>query len=75
MLVDGRVMHRWSKEFLEADKKRLAGDTVRAATSDEVKDLRREARAATVDRGGAAVMKRYRLRINHIEVFQIRGRG
>src|SRR5262245_31902885 len=35
----------WSKEFLEAGKKRLAGDTARAATSDEVKDLRREAQA------------------------------
>ena len=34
----------WSKEFLEAGKKRLAGDTARAATSTEVKDLRREAR-------------------------------
>ena len=36
---------RWSKEFLEAGKKRLAGDTARAATSDEVKELRREASA------------------------------
>src|SRR5215213_8652880 len=35
----------WSKEFLEAGKKRLAGDTARAATSDEVKALRREASA------------------------------
>jgi transposase len=35
----------WSKEFLEAGKKRLAGDTARAATSDEVKHLRREATA------------------------------
>ncbi|SMO89376.1 transposase [Ruegeria faecimaris] len=34
----------WSKEFPEAGKKRLAGDTARAATSTEVKDLRREAR-------------------------------
>ena len=32
------------KEFLEAGKRRLAGDTVRAATSSEVTDLRREAR-------------------------------
>ena len=31
--------------FLEAGKKRLAGDTARAATSDEVNDLRREAMA------------------------------
>lgn len=30
----------WSKEFLEAGKRRLAGDTSRAATTDEVKDLR-----------------------------------
>ena len=35
----------WSKEFLEAGKRRLAGDTARAATSDEVKVLRREASA------------------------------
>ena len=33
------------RKFLEAGKKRLAGDTARAATSDEVKDLRREAGA------------------------------
>ncbi len=32
-----------SKEFLEAGKKRLSGDTAREATSDEVKSLRREA--------------------------------
>ncbi len=31
----------WSKEFMEAGKRRLAGDTARAATTDEVKDLRR----------------------------------
>ena len=36
--------YSWSKEFLEAGKKRLAGDTARAATSTEVKDLRRESR-------------------------------
>ena len=35
----------WSKEFMEAGKRRLAGDTARAATTDEVKDLRREASA------------------------------
>ena len=38
------LYYRWSKEFLEAGKKRLTGDTARAATSDEVKDLRAEAR-------------------------------
>jgi transposase len=35
----------WSKELLEAGKWRLAGNTARAATSDEVKDLRPEATA------------------------------
>ena len=35
----------WSKEFMEAGKRRLAGDTARAATTDEVRDLRREASA------------------------------
>jgi transposase len=39
------LYYRWSKEFLEAGKKRLAGDTARAATSDEVRELRREASA------------------------------
>ena len=37
------LYYRWSKEFLEAGKRRLAGDTARAATTDEVKQLRREA--------------------------------
>ena len=38
------LYYRWSKEFLEAGKKRLAGDAAREATSDEVKTLRAEAR-------------------------------
>jgi transposase len=38
------LYYSWSKECLEAGKKRLAGDTARAATSGEVKDLRREVR-------------------------------
>jgi len=37
--------YSWSKEFLEAGKRLLAGDTARAATPNEVKDLRREASA------------------------------
>ena len=37
------LYYAWSKEFLEAGKRRLAGDTARAATGGEVKDLRREA--------------------------------
>lgn len=39
------LYYSWSKEFLEAGKRRLAGDTARAATTDEVKMLRQEARA------------------------------
>ena len=38
------MYYGWSKEFLEAGKRRLAGDTAREATSDEVKTLRAEAR-------------------------------
>ena len=42
--IHQNLYYRWSKEFLEAGKKRLAGDTVREATSEEVKGLRAEAR-------------------------------
>jgi transposase len=38
--IAASMYYGWSKEFLEAGKRRLAGDTARAATSDEVKDLR-----------------------------------
>src|ERR1700760_1711624 len=38
-----RLYYSWSKEFLEAGKKRLAGDTARAATTGEVNALRRQA--------------------------------
>jgi len=43
--INSNVYYRWSKEFLEAGKKRLSGDTAREATSDEVKQLRTEASA------------------------------
>ena len=36
------LYYRWSKEFLEAGKKRLLGDTTREATAPEVKALRDE---------------------------------
>jgi transposase len=39
------LYYTWSKEFMEAGKRRLAGDTARAASSDEVKGLRQEAAA------------------------------
>ena len=40
--IAANLYYRWSKDFLEAGKKRLSGDTVREATSGEVKDLRVE---------------------------------
>ena len=43
--IASSMYYGWSKEFLEAGKTRLAGDTARAATADEVQNLRREAGA------------------------------
>jgi len=40
--INPNIYYKWSKEFLEAGKKRLSGDTVREATSTEVTDLRTE---------------------------------
>ena len=40
--IVSNLYYRWSKEFLEAGKKRLSGDTAREATSSEVGDLRSE---------------------------------
>ncbi len=49
--INQNLYYRWSKEFLEAGKKRLAGDTAREATSDEVKELKAEARQLDAGRG------------------------
>ena len=38
--INSNLYYRWSKDFLEAGKKRLAGDTKREATSSEVTELR-----------------------------------
>ena len=43
--IASSVCYSWSKDFLDAGKRRLAGDTARQASSDEVKELRREAGA------------------------------
>jgi transposase len=48
------LYYSWSKEFLEAGRKRLAGDMARAATGDEVEELRREARANRAPNGGSS---------------------
>ena len=73
--IAASMYYGWSKEFLEAGKRRLAGDTARAATSGEVKDLRRETAAlkevvadltlviaAMLIIGGASALKRKTLR-------------
>ena len=39
--LNPNLYYRWSKEFLEAGKKRLLGDTTREATSTEVADVRK----------------------------------
>ena len=57
------LYYKWSKEFLEAGKKRLAGDTERQATSGEVKDLRRdmsELKEALADDDGEQAMSDFR---------------
>jgi len=36
------LYYKWSKDFLEAGKRRLNGDTVREANSEDVGDLRKE---------------------------------
>ena len=40
--IHQNLYYNWSREFLEAGKKRLAGDTAREAGTSEVKELRRE---------------------------------
>lgn len=40
--IHANIYYKWSKDFLEAGKKRLQGDTVREATSTEVVDLKKE---------------------------------
>jgi transposase len=40
--ISSNLYYRWSKDFLEAGKKRLQGDTVREANSLEVNGLRQE---------------------------------
>ena len=77
------LYYGWSKEFLEAGKQRLAGDTAREATSDEVKTLRAEARQlkealAEVDAGEPPAQKKrdrgwggYRMRYSASEKLEI----
>ncbi len=52
------LYYSWSKEFLEAGKKRLAGDTGRQATSGEVKGLRQEMRDLDPSRKSGGTLHR-----------------
>lgn len=38
--IHQNLYFKWSKDFMEAGKKRLSGDTLREASTDEVKQLR-----------------------------------
>jgi transposase len=49
------LYYTWSKEFLEAGKRRLAGDTARVATNGEVKDLRQNQQIQRPMRAKAAL--------------------
>ena len=40
--INNNLYYRWSKDFLEAGKKRLSGDTIREVSTDEVVDLKKE---------------------------------
>ena len=42
--IQESTFYKWNKDFIEAGKQQLSGDTVRQATSDEVKQLREENR-------------------------------
>jgi transposase len=41
-VINSNLYYRWSKDFLEAGKRRLSGDTVREANTEEVVDLKQE---------------------------------
>jgi len=40
--IHQNLYYNWSREFLEAGKKRLEGDTMREASTSEVKELRKQ---------------------------------
>ena len=46
--INESQFYKWNKEFLEAGKKRLAGDVTREAASDEVAELKKENQALKV---------------------------
>src|SRR5260221_6446729 len=56
--INQNLYYRWSKEFLEAGKKRLAGGTAREATADGGKELKAEAREPQKTQAGVLLENR-----------------
>ena len=57
--IAANLYYRWSKDFLEAGKKQLAGDTVREATSDEVLFPEPDRAGIGLRAGTVAAIRRY----------------
>jgi len=43
--ISQALYYKWSKDFMEAGKRRLSGDTMREANTSEVKELKEESRS------------------------------
>ena len=69
--LNPNLYDRWSKEFLEAGKKRLVGDTTREATSNEVTELRKD--VALLKQVVAELVLENRLRKNSVTGFDSEG--
>ena len=70
------LYYKWSKEFLEAGKKRLTGDTECQATTGEIKDLRREVLNAewfATTRQAQTVINTWLRQYNHVRPHQALG--
>jgi transposase-like protein len=59
--INQNLYYRWSKGFLEAGKKRLAGHPAREATGDEVKEIQAQARQLKGERLSLRVRQRSHL--------------
>src|SRR2546423_10819465 len=65
--INQNLYYRWSKEFLEAGKKRLAGATAPEANSDEGNALRAEARQPNGTQAEVLIENRLLKRTRHGE--------
>ena len=53
------IYYKWSKDFMEAGKRRLAGDTARAATTDEVKDPQKKEKLVQIAPSDYAIVSQF----------------